>query len=93
VTLSVWTLLTPPSWFFFGPVYLALMVWDRFEEYWVFQRVQIATQPGIYAPSRYGWPFELAVLLGSHWRCAGGLASTEPPAVLRPISWPGCVGQ
>jgi hypothetical protein len=64
LTLGVWTVLTPPSWFFYGPLYLALMAWDRFEEYWVFQRVQIATQPGLYAPSRYLWPFELAALVG-----------------------------
>jgi hypothetical protein len=81
VMLLVWTALTPPSWFAYGPFYLISMILNRVDEF----SQQVATLAGpdsIYFPLRYLWPIELAVLLGCLWlsRWAAQIIERRQPA-------------
>jgi hypothetical protein len=75
LALGVWTLFTPPSWGALGPLNVALLVHARVSEY----QNTSATQSGLFAPSRYLWPFELVLVL----------AVAE--AVKRRVAWRGKV--
>ncbi len=62
--IATWTLLTPPSWFFGGPVYLGAMIVDRlFENAGNARYAPTLTIGGIYWPSQYSWPLELLLVL------------------------------
>jgi hypothetical protein len=57
-----WILLTPPSWFGGGPLFLIGMLVQRRFEY----ADQTAAMPGmwgLFLPSRYVWPLELGTML------------------------------
>jgi hypothetical protein len=61
---AVWSALTPPSWFFGGPIYLILMLSNRATEY-SGQAALYGGEMGVFAPSRYFLPLELAVALAT----------------------------
>lgn len=72
VSLGVWVLLTPPSWFGGGPLFLGMMVANRITEYSV-QALRPENADDIFLPTRYLLPFVLlALLLAVHtpqlWR-------------------------
>ena len=66
LTLLTWTILTPSSWFAYGPLYLVNMLDDRVYEFQA-QAATLGAPNGFYLPLRYLWPFELALLLGGLW--------------------------
>ncbi len=56
-----WALLTPPSWFLGGPLYLPFMLVDRVLEH------NTQSSDGFFFASRYAWPFLLLLALGAAW--------------------------
>jgi hypothetical protein len=63
MAVAVWTLLTPPSWFAGGPLDMVFMLGERNAEF----HSQSEMWPllfGLYVPTRYLWPIELAIALG-----------------------------
>jgi hypothetical protein len=59
VAAAVWTSLTPPSWFSAGPAFLLIKIVYRQQEA-SHQAVQYGGPLGLFLPSRYFLPFELA---------------------------------
>ncbi len=57
-----WTVLTPPSWFAEGPLFLLAMTDQRLHEN-SGQAAALGGSGAMFVASRYLWPFELAVLL------------------------------
>jgi hypothetical protein len=62
VALGVWSLLTPPSWFAGGPVYLVVMALSRLSEY-SGQSTTYSGPLGLFFPSRYLLPIEFGVVM------------------------------
>jgi hypothetical protein len=65
-TVIVWSILTPPSWFVGGPPYVLMMLLHRSEIY-ASQSANEANLFGLFLPTRYFWPAELAILLSACW--------------------------
>ena len=63
----VWTLLTPPAWYLGGPFYLAVMLNNRRGEQAILSEQAVAVggevMAGMFVPTRYWLPLELAVLI------------------------------
>lgn len=70
VTVGVWTVLTPPAWFSGGPLFLGAMMLNRAHEH-SGQSAMLGGPLGMYVPTRYLLPIELAVIvaliLGIGW--------------------------
>ena len=64
IAAGVWAVLTPPSWFAGGPLFLIAMVVDRVAEHGRQNRYMTDMLAGNYLPSRYLWPGELLLLIG-----------------------------
>ncbi len=62
IAVGIWSVLTPPSWFMGGPVYLVIQLLYRLSVY-SGQSADIGGPAGFFLPTRYLWPFELAILL------------------------------
>lgn len=75
-TAFVFALTTPVSWFAGGPAYLGVLLVYRLREF-LSQSSRIPTVAGLFFPTRYVWPLELALLLG---------ASFLLPLVIKKIS-------
>jgi hypothetical protein len=65
----VWTALTPPSWAFGGPVYIIVMVVQRFREQ-AHHSELFGGPMGQFFPTRYALPFEVGLALVVAWACA-----------------------
>lgn len=63
VSAVVWVALTPPSWFFGGPLFLWLMLADRAREHSIQAGLSDSLIPSFFLPTRYLWPLELAAIL------------------------------
>jgi len=62
VAAVVWSVLTPPSWFMGGPLYLAIQVIYRFNVY-ASQSADVGGPGGFFIQTRYLWPLELGLLI------------------------------
>lgn len=59
-----WTATNPISWFAGGPLYIVVLLMFRMASlFWQSNKLQTDIVGGIFWPSRYIWPFELAALL------------------------------
>ena len=66
VAVAIWCLLTPPSWYAGGPLDLVLMLMDRqFEN--GRQAAAMGSPDGVFFPTRYLLPFEIALVLAAVW--------------------------
>ncbi len=62
--LLTWSITNPLSWFAGGPIYLFVLLFFRIGSFfWQSQHLPIDLAAGLFLPSRYLWPFELAFLL------------------------------
>jgi hypothetical protein len=67
ISIIVFSILTPVSWFAYGPVYLIIIIYQRIIT-WYQQSQAFPTIHGVFFPSRYAWPFELLAFLAfSHF--------------------------
>jgi hypothetical protein len=66
IVSAVWSVLTPPSWFVLGPFFLPVMIRHRILAY-AEQSIEYGSELGVFAPSRYLWPFELLALVVIFW--------------------------
>lgn len=59
---TVLSIMTPASWFFGGPAFLVVLVYNRIIA-WMTQSAVIPAAHGFFFPPRYAWPLELAAML------------------------------
>ena len=97
VAWLVWTATEIPAWFYGGPFYLGVMLRDR----WVEFNIQSSyADPNVggglfghYFPTRYLWPFELALLLAACVLAPRVWNNLRAPAITRALDlvqrWPG----
>ena len=83
VPTFVWTVITPPSWQFGGPLYLGAMLVNRTREQ-AYMSAAYGGPAGLFFPSRYALPFEVALAAAALWLASRVLNRIHPADRLAP---------